>query len=255
MPMPAFYDTLAGFYDLEYGNRQDDISFYKSIAKKYGPPILEIGVGTGRVAIPLARSGLDVYGIDNSHQMLKIAAEKIARSNRKTRNHLHIFQADMRHFAIKKSFPVCIIPFRSFLHNLNIHDQLSTLQSINEHLDSNGVLALDLFVPIYSVINQTRWQEEIPAQELGEGEQGISLTTTVTHDPQEQLLEIENIYHRKNTQSKESIGRYCYRYIFRYEMELLLRLANFELEAVYGDFDRHPYDYYRGNMIFIARKK
>mgnify|MGYP005664894007 CR=1 FL=1 len=74
--MTATYDTFAQFYDLEYGHKDNDLDFYIDIAKQYGDPILEVGVGTGRVAFELAARGCHVHGVDNSKKMLQ-AAENI----------------------------------------------------------------------------------------------------------------------------------------------------------------------------------
>ena len=82
--------------------------------------------------------------------------------------------------------------------------------------------------------------------------QGVSLTVDISHDPARQLLTIRNTYHQ--AEGKESSAVMSYRYIYRFEMEALLALSGFTVEAVYGGFSEEPYDYHSGVMCFIARK-
>lgn len=253
--MIVSYDRLAPFYDIEYGGRDQDIDFYLDVAEHYGSPLLEIGVGTGRIARPLARQGFEVWGIDTSHRMLKQARKRMAQLCPDEQKRIHLIRADMRRFSLNRTFPLCIIPFRSFLHNLTIDEQLATLDCIHDHLETDGILALDLFVPVYSAISQKEWREEIEIDQPSNGGDKLSLTSVVTHDVCQQLLHIVNIYHIPSTDGvKDERAEYTYRYVFRYEMELLLRLTDFEVLAVYGGFEGQDYDFYSGNMIFIAQK-
>jgi SAM-dependent methyltransferase len=250
--MPATYDTFAPFYDLEYGHKYDDIPFYLDMARQHGACILEIGVGTGRVTIPLAQAGFSIWGIDNSIEMVQISKSKIQTLPADIHPRIHLFVDDMQSFNLKKKFSLVIIPFRTFLHNLSRQDQIATLKCIRSHLQHDGILAFDLFVPIYSVIGQRKWHETIHEDELSEQESGLTIECDITHEPEKQLLTICNSYLRKNKSRKiKNIMRY--RYIFRYEMELLLNFAGFNVMDVYGGFEKQKYDYYSGLMVFTAK--
>lgn len=250
--MPNMYDAFAPFYDLEYGHKDDDVAFYLDAAEQYGAPVLEIGTGTGRIALELAVHGHTVWGIDNSAQMLKKAAQKRKRLPAPLRQRIVLKQADMRAFRLRKSFSLAIIPFRAFLHNLTVPEQLQTLRRIHTHLQPGGRLAFDLFVPIYHVLCKTEWKLEIPQEDLAEAQSGVSITSIVRHDPVQQLLRIENTYHGSKRDRKATMW---YRYIFRYEMEALLIAAGYELERCSSGFNEEPYDFHSGVMTFIARKK
>jgi SAM-dependent methyltransferase len=250
--MPGMYDAFAPFYDLEYGHKDDDIAFYLDIAEQYGSPILEIGVGTGRIALALAEAGHTVWGLDNSAHMLKKAAAKLHRMPAQFRKRIVLKQNDMRAFRLRKRFRCAIIPFRAFLHNLTVQEQLHTLQRIHDHLQPGGILAFDLFVPIYHVLCKTEWKLEIPEEDLAAVHSGVSITSTVKHDPVRQLLQIVNVYHQKKRDRKATM---FYRYVFRYEMEALLIAAGFELVWCGSGFDEEPYDFHSGVMALIARKK
>lgn len=249
--MPGMYDAFAPFYDLEYGHKDDDIDFYLDVADEYGSPILEIGVGTGRIAVELAQAGHTVWGIDNSANMLKKATAKREQLSASLSKRLVLKQADMRSFRLRKSFRCVIMPFRAFLHNLNLQDQLATLRGIHRHLQPGGFLAFDLFVPIYHVLCKTEWKLEIPEEDLAAAHSAVSITSTVKHDPVRQLLQIKNVYHEKKRDRKATM---FYRYVFRYEMEALLIAAGFELLWCGSGFDNEPYDFHSGVMTLIARK-
>ncbi len=247
--MPAMYDRFAPFYELEYGRKEDDIDYYLDVAGRYGGPVLEIGVGTGRIALALAAQGHEVCGVDNSAPMLRIARDKVRRMDSATRKRLTLRQVDMRRLRFRDAFRTAIIPFRAFLHNLSQQDQLQTLNGLHRALRPRGVLALDLFVPLYQVLSRTTWRVEIPQEDLAPG---IAIASSVRHTPSEQRLDIENRYHENKRIRRAHM---TYRYIFRYEMEALLRAAGFKTISCQNGFDGKPYDFYSGLMTFIARKQ
>lgn len=245
------YDAFAAFYDLEYGHKDNDLDFYLDVAEEIGDPILEIGVGTGRVAIDLTTHGFTVVGIDNSPEMLKVAQKNVDALNNKISSQIELHCADMRDFSLEQKFPLVIMPFRAFLHNLTIEDQLATLENIKKHLTHDGILAFDLFVPLYGVMSQNEWHDKIEHDELADSESGISIDIKVEHNAADQLLTIQNKYVNEGNNSSRS-AMMTYRYIFRYEMEALLRCAGYKVMDVYGGFDNEPYDFHSGIMVFIA---
>ena len=250
--MNADYDSFSLYYDLEYGLKDNDFSFYLSCSRSF-KSVLEIGAGTGRIALYLAEHGVPVTGIDNSSHMLEIAKHKAANTSglKKTPEFI---QADMRDFNLNRTFPCCIVPFRALLHNLTQDDQIAALQCIAAHLDPGGLLVFDLFVPLYQVMAQNQWHEELSPDDLADPDQNIKIKVDVSHDPAIQLLTIRNEYVQlDSTKSQSAVMKY--RYMFRYEVEALLRLCGFETEEVWSGFDKSPYNYSSGMMIFQAKKK
>ena len=250
--MNAIYDKFSLYYDLEYGLKDNDLVFYLEYGKIF-QSILEIGTGTGRVALFLAEHGIKVTGIDNSALMLNLAEEK-ARQTVINPENLQFQKADMRSFSLNRKFPCCIIPFRAFLHNLTQDDQIATLQCIADHLKPGGLLVFDLFVPLYQVMSQRSWHEELSPDDLADPEENVMIKIDVNHDPAEQQLTIQNEYVHLDS-SKSHIAVMNYRYMFRYEVEALLKLCGFEIQYVWSDFDKTAYNYYSGMMIFQAKKK
>jgi len=136
------YRLAAKFYDL-FGSK-DDIEFYKELAPRSGNRALELGVGTARVAIPLAKAGITVVGIDNSDHMLKVAENKLAKEQEQVRNRVVLKKGDMRNFDLQQSFPFIYIPASTFDHNVAIEDRKHTLSCIYKHLEDEGTFAFDL---------------------------------------------------------------------------------------------------------------
>ena len=245
------YRIIADFYDAIYAFRTQDVAFYVALAREGQGPILEAGCGTGRITLALAETAHEIHGLDASPMMLRILYDKLAD---RPRFSLHLHEGDMRTFALDKKFAQIFVPFRAFLHLDTIEDQLLALQNFHRHLLPDGRLIIDIFAPSYKIMSRDKFTATLPAQQLPDGRiVTVSDHTAYTHC--DQRLDVER--HIDVISADGTLRRYLdhfhLRYIFRYEMELLLHATGFRLETVYGDFDRRPYDYHSGEMIFVAR--
>src|SRR6266436_6637316 len=125
---------------------QGDISFYLDLANHAGGDVLEIGVGTGRAALELAKAGIRVTGLDLSADMLAVASERATAGGLAQR--LRLECGDMRSFDLAgREFGVVIVPFRAFQFLLTPEDQLAALGGFRRHLRAGGIFALHLFDP------------------------------------------------------------------------------------------------------------
>lgn len=137
-------DLEASYHDELY-DYVDDIPLYLEYAKATDGQVLECGVGTGRVAIPLARAGINIVGVDVSDKMLAVARGKLAKEPTEVQARVKLVRADMRNFQLKQHFSLCIIPFNTFLVLLTVEDQEATLATINPHLLPRGKLIISVF--------------------------------------------------------------------------------------------------------------
>jgi SAM-dependent methyltransferase len=139
----------AARYERDMGRLRDsidDIPFYVGLAREAasrGEAVLELGCGTGRVTIPMARAGAEVVGLDSAPAMLDIARARAAREGVT----VHWVEGDMADFELRQTFGLVVIPFRSFLHLVTPEEQRSCLASIHRHLVAEGRLALNFYVP------------------------------------------------------------------------------------------------------------
>ena len=147
------YQSWAELYDLFYSAEDtEEIAFYHDLCKATGGPILELGVGTGRIALPLAREGLEVIGVDLHEPMLKVAQQH-AMVAAPLKGSLKLIQADMRNFDLKHQFPIVTIPARTLLLATTEEDQLHTLCCASKHLTTDGTLAFNVFFPDQEMLN------------------------------------------------------------------------------------------------------
>jgi SAM-dependent methyltransferase len=141
------YEAWAEWYDIFYAAADPgDVEFYRALCKASGGPVLEIGVGTARIALPLAQQGMEIVGIDLNEPMLKVARQK-ALDVAPLSGSLKLIQADMTNFDLKRQFPVVTIPARTLLLATTKEDQFHTLCCAARHLDQEGTMAFNLFYP------------------------------------------------------------------------------------------------------------
>ena len=117
MPLPDYNRNYnAEIYDAECQyNDMNDLTWLRQLCAEYGGPVLEVCIGTGRVAIPLAYDGLKVTGIDRSDAMLNRCREKLSVTPPDVKKRVALVKGDMRRFDIGKKFATVFIAFNSFL--------------------------------------------------------------------------------------------------------------------------------------------
>ncbi|MBK7578714.1 MAG: class I SAM-dependent methyltransferase [Myxococcales bacterium] len=142
----AHYDDPA-YYDLAYRARRRDVAYYVSVAKRHGGPVLEYGVGNGRVAISLARSGFEVVGVDLSEAMLKSLDAKLRRAHAGLRELIEPVHGDMRSVRLRRRFPLVIAPFNTVLHLYERRDIEEFFARVREHLAPGGRFVFDFSLP------------------------------------------------------------------------------------------------------------
>ena len=145
-------DLIAQYYDLLYGNLEEDLPMWETLMENVNGSILEVGCGTGRILLRLAQAGHTLTGLDLSEVALSAAQAKIEAAGLTQRVFLQ--QADMRRFDLPhKDFALAFIPLNTLMHCHTIDDQLATLQAIHDHLQPGsktgpaGQLIIDLFHP------------------------------------------------------------------------------------------------------------
>ncbi|HEY4684454.1 MAG TPA: class I SAM-dependent methyltransferase [Dehalococcoidia bacterium] len=255
--MPDDYYSDPEAYDSERGDdpiRRDDIPFYVGLAKEAaaaGHAVLELACGTGRVTIAIAEAGLPIVGLDASPAMLGRARHKT-----EGRDNPRWVDGDMRDFRLDERFGLVIIPFRSFLHLLTVADQKACLAHIREHLAEGGRLALNVFNPDLAVISgwQTAKRDLWERRPASDHKREHWFTRQYSSAVQ-QLDEVrQDVALSDDAAIISRVQRNLrLRYVFRYEMEHLLALSGFEVESLYGWFDRRPFTDESTEMVWLAR--
>ena len=255
--MTTFFDDLAQFYDLDHADVTDDVEMYGHFALQTGSPILELGCGTGRITLPLARSGHDVTAVDISPAMLDALRAKLPREKPDTAARVTLVQADMRRLSLEGRFALAFCPLNTFMHMLTRADQLATLKAASRHLSPGGVFVVDVVSP-YMFLLVTAGESLTLQRELRDAATGRTVHKFITarFDHANQIQHMVLIYDElaEDRTVRRSALPVDLRYFFRFEMELLLERAGFSVEDVYGTTDLEPYGVASDRMIFVARK-
>ncbi len=248
------YDTFSVCYDLLWGGMNDDIPFYLGMAKETGGPVCELACGTGRVLLPLARAGFEVTGIDMSQAMLDKFQAKLDQEPREVQARVALKCADMRDYRFTREFKLVFCAFNSFLHLMTTEDQLACLRSVREYLADDGRLAIHIFAPDYQRL-ATNEETEVSVGRDPETGRDMVVTNISKRNPAAQSIEAWEAVDRIGDDGavRRYPASYTLTWIHHREMHLLLRLAGYEVVAVYGGYDKRPYDYASGRQVFVAR--
>jgi SAM-dependent methyltransferase len=255
------FDFVAEFYDhvVPYRDRKD-IDFYRQEAERSGGPVLELGCGTGRVLIPIARSGVNITGIDLSDHMLDICRRRLADESEDVQARADVIRADMSDFELGTKFKLVTSPFRAFQHLLTVAAQIRTLVNANRHLIPGGKLIMDVFNPSLHALSAEDIGEEFgeePEFSLPDGRRIIRTHRIVEREHVNQISSIELIYNVTYPDGgrERLVHPFKMRHLFRFELEHLLARCGFNLEIVFSDFNRRPYGaIYPGELIVVAAK-
>jgi ubiquinone/menaquinone biosynthesis C-methylase UbiE len=260
----AEYDVHADTYDTLYADYQVDVPFYVEEALRAGSPVLELACGTGRVAIPVARAGVDVVGIDSSPAMLDRFRQRLPDLSPNVRRRITLNEADMRYFDLgAERFTLAYCPFRAFLHLMTVEDQLATLRNVHRHLRPGGRFALNFFNPSVAVIARSLAGHGTTPRRITEftypdtGHQLIVYLVS-EHDVPKQISRGQRIEEELDSAGrmlKRTYKPLTVRWIYRYEFEHLLARCGFAVEALYGTFDRQPFARDLDELIWIAVKR
>jgi len=252
MEQEQVFDRVADVYDVETGD-VGDVDFYLDLAREQGSPVLELASGTGRVSTELAKAGFDVVGLEISEKMLEVVRKKTQGLPEDARKNVTWVQADMRDFDPGRTFPLVIIPYRSFQHLETRADQERCLECVARHLESGGRFVLSLFAPSYERLVHKQLYNHLGTTQTPDGT--LTRTEVTRHDHVNQMIHVERTYDLvdKDGNLKRKIWKFPVRYLWRFETELLLEKAGLEVEAIYGDYERFEFRH-DGEMLFIARK-
>lgn len=248
------WDDYADYYDWENAQTvgKRDIAFWKRMASSVKGPILELGCGTGRVALPVARHGATVIGIDRSESMLSRARMRITRSRLSKR--VKLIRGDIRHLPFPdQSFPLVMAPY-GILQSLLDEKLLSaTLKQVNRVLTKKGTFGLEL------VADLPAWEEYSKRQSLtgkrGPNGKPIALIESVKQDRRNHITRFEQEFVEGRGRSASSRKfTLAFRTLTVPEMVQRLEKAGLEVTDLLGDYQGGPWDLRADVWIILARK-
>lgn len=248
------WSEWAKVYDLLYGDDSLDTTFFIEEINRVGRSVLELGCGTGRVTIALARHGFDVTGIDNSPDMLRQLRKNREQAGN-LRGPLRLVQGDMRDFSLERKFDAVIIPARTFQLLLSPQEQRSCLRSIHNNLKIDGLLIFDTANEDGSIGVIQRGEQSSNSHSNSAHLNIVSHKRTREKGQiYETTVSIKEYFPEGNERDPKKQSVFVH-YAYPEQIRALFRFAGFEEETCYGDFDRSPFDARSNQMIWVARRK
>ena len=253
------YRATANFYDLDQRNVvQDDIPFYIERAKKNQGDVLELACGTGRVLLPMAQAGINVWGLDLSIEMLDQLNQKKSILDQDAKDRIHTIHGDMSNFDVERKFSLIIIPFRGFQALTTDEQQHSSLQMIYHHLADDGQFIIDVFRPYGQLDVSWVVQGEMEDWTYSDPKTGINVKRTNKRtkiDVEKQIIYPELIYYITDQNGKEEriVESLALKYYYEEQMRELLLSNGFEIVEEMGYYDgRSIKD--GPELIFVCKK-
>ncbi len=238
------YDALVGQH---FGS--SDAAYWKAQATRCGGPVLELACGSGRLTLPIADGGTEIAGLDASKPMLALAREKAAQANLQVEWHL----GDMADFELKRRFSLIFVPNNSIAHLLTWQDFGRCLACIRQHLAEEGRFMLDYFNPSLTLLSRDP-NQRYPAGifDSPDGSGQIRVYEQVHYDAAAQINHIRWFWHSKAT-GEEQVSDFSMRVYFPQELNALLAVNGFAVEAKYGDYDLSPFTSASRHQLLVAK--
>jgi SAM-dependent methyltransferase len=236
-----------------------DVPFYVAEATRARGQVLELGCGTGRVLLSMARAGATVTGLDGATRMLDRCRAKLADEPEEARARVTLHEGDARDFDLGATFALVIAPFRVLQHLVTIDDQLQCLASVARHLPRGGRFIFDVFNPSFAVMTADRSpeREDTPELVLADGRSLRRTARTVRVRWTEQVSEAELIYYlaeRPGAMPTRYVQAFDMRWYLRAELIHLLARGGFRVQTVLGNFDRSPLTDASPEQVVLAER-
>jgi SAM-dependent methyltransferase len=219
----SLYDSIAELYDPWSRSVTEDVGFYVEEAKRADGPVVELAVGTGRIAVPTAAEGIRVIGVDSSPAMLEVCRQRAELAG--VRELVDLRLGELEEPPVQERVALVTCPFRSFLHLLDDGARLRALRAARELLVPGGRLVFDVFAPGAADIADThgRWLEREPGifERADWDSRARTLTLSVRGD--------------------SGATTFTLAWLSPDEWRALLERAGFQVLACFGWFDRRPY--------------
>ena len=239
--------AIAPFYNLDFGSLDSDLSMYKNLAERSRGRILELGSGTGRLAIPLALAGYTVTALESNSAMIRLSEKAMREAD------INLCVSDMREFNSDEPFDLIICALSTFCHLLSTGDQRNALATVARNLSPGGFAVFDLPAltsgdwDIGPQPLQLEWVRTDPLSG-----KVVTKFSTVEAYPADQIQLVTYIYDEQIEPSliaeldfdsfpgngiRRTLAQFLIRHVFRFEMDQLLLGAGLSPVGWYGTYE------------------
>jgi SAM-dependent methyltransferase len=235
----TYGDRIAAVYDERHDSRDPNSAVAFLAARAGAGPVLELGIGTGRVALPLAATGLTVHGVDASARMVELLRAKPGGDA------IAVTIADFGRFDLAQKFSLVFVVFNTFFSLLTQEEQTGCFERVAAHLAPGGRFVIECFTPDLSRFDRGQ-RTSATAVEVDE----VWLDTSL-HDPVQQVVRTQHVVIRE---SGNELFPVAIRYAWPSELDLMGRVAGLEREERYDGWDGRPFTGKTDAMVTVYRK-
>jgi SAM-dependent methyltransferase len=250
------WDAYSAFYDWENARTigRRDVPFWRDLAKRVAAPVLELGCGTGRIAVPLGRAGVPVVGIDRSRPMLAKARQRVRRG--RLQRKVRLVRGDIRllPFPAASDFGLVMAPYGMLQSLVRERDLTATLQAVARVLRPGALFGVDL---VADLPNWSEYRRELRLSGWRPGRRShVTLVESVRQDRTRGLTIFEQEYIERCGRAVES-KRFdlAFRTVSVPQMLRRVERAGFRVQAVLGDYDGAAWDPRADVWLIVAERR
>ncbi len=247
------FDRFARLYDWEHDQYLDDVDVHVGFARRFGGPVLELACGSGRLLAPLAQAGFVTTGVDSSPAMLERARQRLAGM---PATQATLIEQRLEALDLRRQFRTIILGLDGLGLLIKRDDQVRALKAVRQHATHDGRLILD-------VANGNLRGAVEPPEELlhdmtrPDADSGRPITKFVLRRPRpaDQLDELMFFYDEQDERGflRRTMVELRLRWFTRFELELLLQSAGWQVDELYGNYDLDPYGATSDRLLVVAR--
>jgi len=254
MELPYDFEIFAHYYDLDQDDYADDLPMYLNLAQRCGSPVIEFGCGTGRLLVPMAEAGYSITGVEIAPAMLDIARQKVADAG--VEAPATLVEDDIRTLDLGRRFRFGFCALNTLMHMTSLNDQLETLRAARRHIQSGGLFAVGLLNPHSSILPEER-TPLLLEKEMIDPRNGHTVLKLFSQrvDIASQIAHVTLIYDDVDPAGlvHRTLVPMQMRWIYPYEARLLMEVAGFKVDGIYGSFELEPFSARSEQLILIGR--
>lgn len=244
------------YYDQAYRRRRHDVRFYTNLAIESGGPVLELGVGTGRVAFAIAKAGIEVVGVEPMAPMLAQARDRLRRLTRAGRQRIELREGDLQRLRLRRKFPLVIAPFNVWMHLYTRKEIERGFATVHHHLEPGGRFAFDVLLPDPASLARDP-SKRYRGGEVPHPRGGVRYRYSeyFRYDPATQIETVMMDFEHPDDKDQSFCTPLSQRQFFPEELEALLHYNGFQVESHTGDFDGKSITAGTESQVIIARAR
>jgi SAM-dependent methyltransferase len=244
-------------FAIEHAHYTEDLLYWRRLARELGSPVLDLGAAVGRVALPLAADGAEVWALDADPDMLAELGRRLAEAGGAAAGRVHPVHGDLRSFALGRRFALVLMAMNTFQVLLAPEDQLACLRACREHLLPGGELAFDVALPDLGEVAGTLGLVRRTG-EHEDADRGLTLLHSASYDawdPVSQTLRFTTVIDDRDEAGAVTrhLRRHTVHLYLPSELRHLIARAGLEVLDAAGDFEGGPVEAGSQHQIYRCR--